>query len=238
VAYREKERLKQLASQTKVTLDNFAAQLDAGSVKELRVVLKADVQGSIDVLKKSLTDQSTAEVAVKVLHAAVGGITETDVLLADASDAVVIGFHVVAPAMVRDLAEQRHVEIRLYRIIYEVTDELRKAMEGLLEPETKEEQLGSAEVREVFHITKVGAVAGCMVTEGQISRTAKVRVIRDNVVVTDNRNIESLRRLKEDAKEVRSGFECGIRLAGFDDVKPGDKIVAFNTITVKRKLAP
>jgi translation initiation factor IF-2 len=237
-AYREKERLKQLATQTKVTLENFATQADAGHVKELRVVLKADVQGSIDVLKKSLTDQSTAEVAVKVLHAAVGGITETDVLLADASDAVVIGFHVVAPAMVRDLAEQRHVEVRLYRIIYEVTDELRKAMEGLLEPETKEEQLGSAEVREVFHITKVGAVAGCMVTEGQISRTAKVRVVRDNVVVTDNRNIESLRRLKEDAKEVRSGFECGIRLAGFDDIKPGDKIVAFNTITVKRKLAP
>jgi translation initiation factor IF-2 len=237
-SYREKERLKQLAAQTKVTLDNFATQLEAGTAKELRVVLKADVQGSIDVLRKSLTDLSTTEVAVKVLHAAVGGITETDVLLADASEAVVIGFHVVAPPMVRDLAEQRHVELRLYRIIYEVTDEVRKAMEGLLEPETKEEQLGEAEVREVFHITKVGSVAGCMVTSGTMSRAAKVRVVRDNVVVSDSRNVESLRRIKEDVKEVRSGFECGIRLAGFDDLKPGDKIVAYNTITVRRKLQP
>jgi translation initiation factor IF-2 len=235
--YRDRERLKQLANQTKITLDNFAAQLDAGAIKELRVVLKADVQGSIDVVRKSLTDLSTTEVAVKVLHAAVGGVTESDVLLADASDAVIVGFHVVAPSIVRELAEQRHVEIRLYRIIYEITDEIRKSLEGMLEPESREEQVGTADVREVFHVSKVGSVAGCLVTDGLMQRGTKIRVIRDNVVVTDNRNIESLRRIKEDVKEVRSGMECGVKIAGFDDVKPGDKLVCYNTISVKRKLA-
>jgi translation initiation factor IF-2 len=234
--FREREREKQLATKNKVTLDNFAEQLAAGQTKDLRVVLKADVQGSIDVLRKSLEQLGNTEVAVRVLHAAVGGITESDVLLADASDAVIIGFHVVAPAAVREIADQREVDIRLYRIIYECTDDVKKALEGMLSPEMKEERLGEAEVREVFRITKVGAVAGCLVTEGVISRNAKVRVVRDNVIVTDNRGIESLRRVKEDVKEVRLGTECGIRMAGFDDLKNGDKIVAYKSVTVKRTL--
>jgi translation initiation factor IF-2 len=234
--YREAERQKQLATQTKVTLETFAAQLKAGVAKELRVVLKVDVQGSIEPFRKNLTDLSTVEVAVKVLHAAVGGITESDVLLADASEAVIIGFNVVAPPVVRELAEQRHVEVRLYRILYEMTDEVRKALEGMLEPEIKEETLGTADVREVFKITKVGSVAGCMVTDGTLQRNGKMRVIRDNVIITDNRGVDSLRRVKEDVKEVRAGMECGVKLAGFDDLKPGDKLVCYNTVTVKRTL--
>ncbi|MCE9591050.1 MAG: translation initiation factor IF-2 [Planctomycetes bacterium] len=233
---RESERHKQLASQTKVTLDNFAQQMAAGTTKDLRIVLKADVQGSIDVLKKSLSEQGNAEVTVKVLHAAVGGITESDVLLADASDAVVIGFHVVAPAAVKEIAEARGVDIRLYRIIYEVVDDIKKSLEGLLEPEKREEELGVAEVREVFRISKLGSIAGCIVLSGVIQRSGKLRVIRDSVVVTENRNVESLRRVKDDVKEVRAGMECGIRLQNFEDLKPGDRIVSYNTLTVKRTL--
>lgn len=234
--YREAERNKQLASQTKVTLDNFASQMTQGGVKELRVVLKADVQGSIDVLKKSVSEIGNQEVTVKVIHAAVGGITESDVLLADASDAVIIGFHVVAPPAVREIAEARGVDIRLYRIIYELTDELKKALEGLLEPEKREEEVGAAEVREVFRISKIGAVAGCLVTEGTIQRNSKIRVIRDGLVVTEDRNIDSLRRVKDDVREVRAGLECGIRLQGFDDLKPGDRLACYNTKTFARKL--
>ena len=236
VHYREAERQKQLASQTKVTLENFANQLATGQAKDLRVILKADVQGSIKPIIDSLTKLSTSEVAVKVLHSAVGGITEADVTLADASDAVIIGFHVIAPQVVRDLAEQKGVEIRTYRIIYEITDEVKKGLEGMLAPEIKEEILGTAEVRQVFKITKVGNVAGSFVTEGVIQRNMKMRVQRDNTIVTDNRAIDSLRRLKDDAKEVRAGMECGIRLVGFDDIKPGDKLVCYNTVSVKRKL--
>jgi len=233
--YREAERQRQLASKTKITLDNFAA-VAASELKELRIVLKADVQGSIDVLRESLTRLGNEEVAVKVLHAGVGGITESDVLLADASDAVIIGFHVVAPAIVREIAEQRKVDIRLYRVIYDVTDEVKKGLEGLLAPETKETQIGVAEVREVFKVSKIGTVAGCLVIEGQAQRSAKVRVVRDDVVITENRDVASLRRVKEDAATVRAGTECGVKLTGFDDVKTGDQLVFYNRVQVKRTL--
>jgi translation initiation factor IF-2 len=235
--FRDRERQKQLASQTKVTLDNFADQLNAGALKELRVVLKADVQGSIDVLKKSLEELGNNEVGVKVLHAGVGGITEGDILLADASDAVVIGFHVTLPTAVREIADERHVECRLYRIIYECTDEIKKSLEGMLTPEVKEEIVGEAEVREVFKISKLGAVAGCLVVSGSIVRAgAKMRLVREGIVVTDKRDIESLRRVKDDAKEVRMGTECGIRLVGYDDIKPGDRLVCYKIVEIKRKL--
>jgi translation initiation factor IF-2 len=234
--YREHERQQQLASKTKVTLDNFADKLKAGQMKELRVVLKADVQGSLDVLRTSLEKLGSDEVAVRVLHSGVGGVTESDVLLADASEAVIIGFHVVATPAVREIAEAREVDIRLYRVIYDVTDELKKALEGMLEPERKEHAIGSAQVREVFRITKLGAVAGSLVTEGAIQRSGKIRVVRDGVVVTDNRAIESLRRVKDDVKEVRAGTECGIRLVGFDDVKVGDVLNCYSVVEVKRTL--
>ncbi len=234
--YREKERQKMLASQTKVTLDNFAATIKAGQVNQLRVVLKADVQGSVDVLRKSLEELGNDEVSVKVIHAAVGGVTENDVLLADASDAIVIGFNVTATSAVREIAEARGVDIRLYRVIYDITDDVTKALEGMLEPETQEEVLGQAEVKQVFKIGKVGMIAGCLVTEGVFSKAGKARVERDGIVITDNREVESLRRVKDDVKEVRAGTECGIRLKGFDDIKPDDLIVCYNLKQVKRKL--
>lgn len=173
---------------------------------------------------------------MKVLHAAVGGITESDVLLADASDAVIIGFNVVAPAVIRDLAEQRHVEVRTYRIIYDITEDVKKSLEGMLSPETREETLGTAEVREVFKVSKVGTVAGCLVTDGVIQRNARVRIARQDIIIGDHREIDSLKRFKEDAKEVRSGMECGIKIVGYDDLKTGDKIICYQTVTVKRKL--
>ncbi|MEZ6192779.1 MAG: translation initiation factor IF-2 [Phycisphaerales bacterium] len=234
--YRDAERQKMLASQTKVTLDNFAATIKAGQANQLRVVVKADVQGSMDVLRKSLEKLGNDEVNVKVIHAAVGGVTENDVLLADASDAIVIGFHVVATSAVKEIAEARGVDIRLYRVIYDVTDDVNKALEGMLSPETKEDILGQAEVKQVFKIGKVGMIAGCVVTEGTFQKSGRARLERDGVVITDNREVESLRRVKDDAKEVRSGTECGIRLKGFDDLKPGDTIVCYKVKQVKRTL--
>lgn len=234
--YRDKERQRQLASQTKVTLDNFAETIKAGETNFLRVVLKADVQGSIDVLNKTLSEVGNAEVAVKVIHSAVGGVTESDVLLADASDAIVVGFHVVANPIVRDIAEQRSVEIRNYRVIYDLVDDIKAALEGMLKPEVKEEQIGVAEVKQVFKISKIGNIAGCLVTEGSIQAKSKIRVVRDDIIITDNRDIDALRRLKDEAKEVRLGTECGIRIKGFDDLKPGDQLVCFKSVEIARKL--
>ncbi len=234
--YRETERTQQLASKTKVTLDNFADAVAAGNIRELRVIVKADVQGSVDVLRESLEKIGNNEVAVRVLHAAVGGVTESDVLLADASDAVIIGFHVSLPTAVREIAEAREVEVRQYRVIYDVTDEITKSLEGMLTPETREEQIGQAEVREVFRIGGIGAVAGCLVTEGQLERGAKARVERDGIVVTSGRTIESLRRVKDEVKSVQNGTECGARLNGFEDLKNGDTLVCYREQEVARTL--
>jgi len=234
--YRDAERERMLANRSKVTLDNFADAVKAGTIKELRVVLKADVQGSIETLNKSLSEMGNDEVAVKVLHSAVGGITESDVLLADASDAIVVGFHVGCTPAVREIADERDVEIRMYRVIYDLTDQIKAGLEGLLAPETKEDEVGSAEVKQVFKISKVGNIAGCLVTDGSIRTGTKVRVVRDGVVVTDNRDIEALRRVQDEVKEVQVGTECGIRIKGFDDLKPGDQIVCYKVTEVKRKL--
>jgi translation initiation factor IF-2 len=234
--FREIERELQLAGQSKVTLDTFADKLKAGKVSELRVVLKADVQGSIETIRQSLEELGNEEVAVRVLHAAVGGVTERDVLLADASDAIVVGFHVIIPAAVRDITEQRGVDVRLYRVIYELIDEVTKALEGMLIPETREEQIGIADVLQPFRVSKLGIVAGCMVAEGVMQRNAEARVVRNGVVVADGRKIQSVRRVKDDVKEVRAGTECGVRIDGFDDVKEGDQIICYKTIKIPRKL--
>ncbi len=234
--YREIEREQQLARNSKVTLDNLAEQIQAGVTKELRVVLKADVQGSVDVLTKSLEKLGNEEVAIRVLHAGVGGISESDIDLADASEAIIVGFHVNATTAVREIAEARGVEIRLYRVIYDLTDELKQGLEGMLTPDIKEDEIGRAEVRQVFRVSKIGMVAGCLVTEGSMQRTGKVRVVRDGVVVTEGRDMDSLRRVKDDVREVRAGTECGIRVTGFDDVKPDDVIVCYNVVEVRRKL--
>jgi translation initiation factor IF-2 len=235
---RNRKREKRLAQRRQVTLENLFTEIAAGELREFNVILKADVQGSVDVLRDSVTELNTSEVAVRVLHAAVGGITESDVLLAEASNAVIIGFQVVAEEAARHLAETKGVDIRLYRVIYNVTEEIRQALEGMLAPEIEEKQLGRVEVRDTFKVSRFGTIAGCYVTEGVIKRSSKVRLIRDNIVINDNMSIQSMRRVKEDITESRAGFECGIKLADFDDVKIGDVIEAYEMVEVSRKLEP
>ncbi len=227
--YREqKAREALLAKTTRVSLEGLAEQVQTAGVKELPMILKGDVQGSVEVLADSLGKLSTEKVKVKILRTGVGAITESDVLLASASNAIIIGFNVRPERKAQELAEQEAVDIRLHSIIYELHDEIKKAMSGLLEPTIKETYLGRAEVRQTFRIPKVGTIAGCYVQDGVIKREAEVRLLRDNVVVFKGK-ISSLRRFKEDASEVRHGLECGIGIANYGDVKEGDVIEAFVT---------
>jgi len=221
-----KQREAALAKSARLTLEQLHAQLAAGDVKELPLIIKADVQGSVEVLADTLNKLSTDRVKVKVIHAGVGAITETDVLLASASNAVVIGFNVRPERKATELAQLEQVDIRLHTIIYNVTDEIKKAMTGLLAVVFKETTLGRAEVRETFRISNVGVVAGCYLQDGKITREAMIRLLRDSAVVHQGR-IKSLRRFKDDVSEVRSGMECGISLENFSDVKIGDVIEAF-----------
>jgi translation initiation factor IF-2 len=225
-----------LSQQTKVTLDNLFDTMKAGDVKTINLIIKGDVQGSVETLAKTVTDQNTDEVKIRVIHSAVGGITESDVELADASNAVIIGFHVVPDESARSMAEQRRVEIRLYRVIYEIFDDLKKALSGLLEPEVREKLHGHVEVRQVFKVSKLGNIAGCFVTDGHIQRGSKIRLIRDSKIITEDLAIETLRRVKDDVKEVKAGFECGIKLANYDDVKVGDRYEAYIRETFQRTL--
>ena len=227
--YREQRaREATLAKSSKVSLENLAEQIKQAGVKELPIILKGDVQGSVEVVGDLLTKMSSEKVRLKLLHSSVGAITETDVLLASASNAIIIGFNVRPERKAQELAEQEKVDIRLHSIIYELQDEIRKAMTGLLEPIIKETYQGRAEVRETFRIPKVGAVAGCLVMDGNIKRDAEVRLLRDNVVVFKGK-VASLRRFKEDVGEVRNGMECGIAIQNYGDVKKGDVIEAFVT---------
>ncbi len=231
----QRARTETLAAKQTVRLDDIFQRIQAGH-KTVNVILKTDVQGSLEVLKKELPALSTAEIKVEVRHAAIGGINESDVLLAETSEAIVVGFNVVPEDRARRLAEQKKVEIRQYSIIYELLDDVRKAMEGLLEPEEKEEILGHLEIREVFSASKLGKIAGCFVTDGTIDRRASVRLIRDSAIIYTGR-IASLRRFKDDAKEVREGFECGLRIEGYDDVKSGDRVECFRIVKVARTLS-
>ena len=224
----QKAREAQLAKSARVSLEGLAEQVKAAGVKELPIILKGDVQGSVEVLADMLGKLSTDKVEINVLHASVGAITETDVLLASASDAIIIGFNVRPERKAQEIAEQENVDIRLHSIIYELQDEIKKAMAGMLEPVIKETYQGRAEVRETFRIPKVGTVAGCYVQDGTIKRDAEVRLLRDNVQVFKGK-IASLRRFKEDVAEVRNGLECGISIANYGDVKIGDVIEAFVT---------
>ena len=199
---------------------------------ELHVIVRADVQGSVEVLQKALAELPSDKSRLVVLHAAVGTITEADVNLAKASHALVLGFNMVAEDRARQLAEQIGVEIRQYRIIYELLDDLRKALAGLLEPEQRQEARATAEVREIFHVSRVGTVAGCYVTDGVVNRHHRVRLVRDGRIVVEGAGIGSLKRFKEDAREVRAGLECGIKIDGFDDIKPGDQIQTFELVEV------
>jgi translation initiation factor IF-2 len=229
VEYREaKSREQAMAKSARMTLEHLHEQLRSGESKELAIVLKADVTGSVEVLSDTLQKLSTDKIKMRLIHSGVGAISESDVLLAAASDAIIIGFNVRPERTAAELAQKEKVDIRLHTIIYEVTDEIRKAMSGLLEPVIKEVALGKAEVRETFRIPKVGVVAGCYVQDGRLTRDAEVRLLRDNVVVYTGK-VASLRRFKEDVGEVKNGFECGVTLANYSDLKQGDVLEAFQT---------
>jgi translation initiation factor IF-2 len=223
----QEQRSRQLAATPgKVSLEQLFSKIQEGEIKELPVVLKADVQGSLEVLKDTLAKLSTDQVKIQVIRGGVGGVTTDDVLLASASQAIVVGFNVRPERNAVELAEKEEIDVRLHTVIYELADELTKAMAGLLDPTYREVTRGRAEVREVFKVPKSGRVAGCHVVEGVVPRNARARLLRDNVVVWQGK-LASLRRFKDDASEVRSGFDCGIGLEGFQDVKPGDIIEAF-----------
>ncbi len=230
-----KDREAQLAKSSRVSLEGLSEQIKMAGVKDLNLILKGDVQGSVEVLADSLVRMSTEKVRVRVLHSGVGAITESDILLASASNAVVIGFNVRPERKSQELADRENVEIRLHSIIYELQDEMTKAMFGLLEPVFKENYAGRAEVLQVFKITKVGQIAGCRVTDGLIKRENQVRVMRDGTEVWKGR-ISSLKRVKDDVSEVRQGVECGIDLSGFKDIKAGDIIESFTTETLAAEL--
>jgi translation initiation factor IF-2 len=232
-----KQRETELVKSSKVSLDDLYSQIKAGDVKELRVVLKADVQGSVEAVSDALTRMSTGDVKLKVLHGSVGGITESDILLAAASNAIVIGFNVRPESKGAALAAKEGVDVRLYTIIYEVVADVRAAMEGLLEPTFREQVFGRVEIRQIFNIAGVGAIAGCSVTEGKIARGNLVRLLRDQVVVHEGK-LASLKRFKDDVREVTSGYECGLSLEGFHDLKHGDVVEAFERIPVIRRIAP
>ncbi len=220
----------------RVSLDDLFKQIQEGQVKELRVIIKADVQGSAEALKQALERLSTEEVKVNIIHQGVGAITETDIMLASASNAIIIGFNVRPDVNARRVAEREKVDIRLYRVIYDAIEDVKAAMSGLLEPEYREVVLGRAEVRKIFKISRVGTIAGCYVTDGKIVRDAGVRVIRDGVVVYEGK-LDSLKRFKDDVREVVQGYECGLALEKYNEIREGDIIEAFTTEAVKRELA-
>jgi len=230
-----KYRSTKLAKQQAAKLENMFADMAAGEVKTLPIILKADVQGSQEALAASLLKLSTAEVKVQLVYAGVGGISESDVNLAIAAGAVVIGFNVRADAGARKLAEGNEIDLRYYNIIYDAVDDLKAAMSGMLAPEKREETIGTAEIRTVFVASKIGTVAGCMVTSGQVTRSAHFRLLRDNVVVYTG-ELESLKRLKDDVREVKEGFECGIKLKNYNDIKEGDQLEFFEVKEVARTL--
>jgi translation initiation factor IF-2 len=230
-----KERESQLAKSSRVSLEGLAEQIKQAGVKELPLILKGDVTGSVEVLADSLQKMSTEKVRIKVLHTGVGAITESDILLASASNAIVIGFNVRPERKAADLAEQDGVEIRLHSIIYELQDEIKKAMLGLLEPTIKENYVGRAQVLNIFRIPKVGTIAGCRVSDGSIKRDAEIRLMREGEQVFKGK-LASLKRFKDDAREVTNGMECGMGIAGFNDIQVGDTIEAFVTERVAAEL--
>ena len=218
-----------------LTLDEIGRRIALGTFKELNIILKGDVDGSVEALTDSFQKLSTEEIQVKILHKGVGAITESDVLLASASDAIIIGFNVRPVGNARTIADQEEVDIRTYSIIYDAINDLKDAMEGMLSPEVKEEVTGTVEIRELFKVSKVGTIAGCMVTNGKILRSSQVRIIRDGVVVHTG-ELASLKRFKDDVKEVSKGYDCGLQIKNYNDIQIGDVIEAFHEVEVKKKL--
>jgi translation initiation factor IF-2 len=230
-----KLREKAMAATSKIRLEDLGRAIAEGQLKELPLVVKADVQGSVEAVVDQLMKLPQEKIKLRVIRSGAGAITEGDVLLAAASNAVVIGFNVRPERKAAETAERDEVEIRLYTVIYDAMEDMKKAMEGLLEPTLREVRLGSAEVRDTFKISKVGTIAGCYVVDGKVNRNAQVRLLRDNVVIHTGK-VSSLKRFKDDATEVKAGLECGIGIAGYNDIKPGDVIEFFTTERVKETL--
>jgi translation initiation factor IF-2 len=228
----QKLREQQLARSARLTLSQLHQQVAEGKVVELPIVLKADVQGSVEVVTDTLGKLSTDKVKIKIIHAGAGAVSDTDVLLASASNAVIVGFNVRPQKSAEELALKEDIDIRLHTVIYNLTEEIEQAMEGLLEPTYKESRMGRAEVRDIFRVPRVGTVAGCYILDGKVVRGADVRLLRDNVVIHEGK-IGSLKRFKDDATEVKQGFECGIGLASYSDIKPGDVIEVFTVEKVQ-----
>ncbi|MFZ5943660.1 MAG: translation initiation factor IF-2 [Bacillota bacterium] len=226
---------EEITRRTKISLDDLFAQIKKGDVKDLNIVLKADVQGSIEAIKQSLEKLSNEEVRVNIIHSGVGGIKETDVMLATASNAIIIGFNVRPDTNAKKASEKEDIDIRTYRVIYDAIEDVKAALSGLLSPEIKEVDLGQAEIRATFKVPKVGTIAGCYVTDGKILRNAKIRIVRDGVVIHDG-ELSSLKRFKDDVREVASGFECGIGIERFNDLKEGDILEAYTFEEIKRQL--
>jgi len=230
-----KVRNTKLAKQQAAKLENMFSDMTAGEVKTVPIIVKADVQGSQEALSQSLLKLSTDEIKVQLVYAAVGAISESDVNLAIASKAVIIGFNTRADAGARKLAESNGVDIRYYDIIYDAVDDLKLAMSGMLTPDKKEEIIGTAEIRQIFKVSKIGAIAGCMVTSGVVRRSARLRLLRQNMVVMTG-ELESLKRFKDDAKEVREGFDCGLNIKNYNDIEVGDVLEFFEIREVARTL--
>ena len=227
----EKDALAKLT--TKVTLDNLFAKMQEGEMKQLNLVVKADVQGSAEAVRSSLEKISNDEVRVKVIHAGVGAVNETDILLASTSGAIVVGFNVRADAAAQASAARAKVDMRFYRVIYDAIDEIEAAMKGMLVPQYQEAVIGHAEVRQTYKVSAIGTIAGCMVKDGKVSRDAKVRVLRDNIVIHEG-EVGSLQRFKDAAKEVTAGYECGMSIAKFNDIREGDVFECFVMEQIKR----
>jgi translation initiation factor IF-2 len=237
IATRRQQLIREQGMRTHkhITLDEIGRRLAIGDFKELNIIIKGDVDGSVEALSDSLLKLSTERIQVKIIHKGVGAISESDVLLASASNAIIIGFQVRPSASARKLAETEEIDIRLYSIIYKAIEEVKDAMEGMLSPEKQEKVIGTVEVRQTFRITKVGTVAGCYVQDGKITRNSKVRVIRDGIVIYDGA-LGQLKRFKDDVKEVSAGYECGLSIDKFNDINEGDSIEAYEEIEVKSKL--
>ncbi len=235
VAEERKDKIKaqQIQTSARVSLDDLFNQIAQGAIKNLNIIVKADVQGSVEAVTQSLEKLSNDEVRVRCIHGGVGAITETDVMLAAASNAIIVGFNVRPDVNAREYAERDKVDIRLYRVIYNAIEDVEKAMKGMLAPRYKEVVLGRCEVRTVFKVSGVGAIAGCYVQEGKVTRSAQVRVVRDGIVIAEDK-ISSLRRFKDDVKEVATGYECGIGLVNFNDIKEGDQFEAFIMEEIER----
>jgi len=228
-------REQSIRTQRHITLDEIGRRIALGGFKELNIILKGDVDGSVEALTDSLQKLTTPEIQINIIHKGVGAITESDVLLASASDAIIIGFNVRPSVVARQLADKEEIDIRNYSIIYDVINDIKDAMEGMLSPVMKEEITGNVEIRELFKVSKVGTIAGCMVTSGKILRTSNIRLIRDGVVVFTG-ELASLKRFKDDAKEVTKGYDCGLNIKNFNDIEINDIIEAYQEVAIKKKL--